>query len=414
MIIATPLSSGIPYSMGLVPSCSFGNLTGPTDALGNCTILEAVTNIFLQRSETSLQVLNNISDSMIALSYLDEYTYVAPPPTAELSLRDYTASTFGMETQCNAVSTQCNLEALDGASTPFFCSEAFQGDVSVMDEEEVYPACSPNCYPNWYLTYFTNSQRNENETGYGLLKGGGNPFYFGLATLVNKASDAIPLNSTEIVGPIHGGVAYVLECNSTVYDVEYDSVNGTITRFDTSMSNDSVANIFKGALGATTVGTDYLKQSASIAVFSESMQELCHKFAMSFNRATLSVGASTLQPNDAIVAQERSTKLVTRIPKAPLYTLVLANMLFVVLGIALAIMAIARSGGEVREIQARLSIEGLVADRFEGRRVPGLLFTIARMADMNIRSCYRYYSQDIGTYSVFFLCLILSGAWYLM
>ena len=185
---------------------------------------------------------------------------------------------------------------------------------------------------------------------------------------MNKATDTLPLNSPEIVGPIHGGMAYVLECNSTVYDVEYDSVNGTITRFDTSKSHDSVANIFKGALGATTVGTDYLKQSASVAVFSESMQELCHKFAMSFNRASLSVGALTLQPNDAIVAQERSIKLVTRIPKAPLYTLVLANMLFVALGIALAVLAIARSGGEVREIQARMSIEGLVVAIFEGRR----------------------------------------------
>ena len=108
-------------------------------------------------------------------------------------------------------------------------------------------------------------------------------------------------------------------------------------------------------------------QSASVAVFSESIQELCHKFAMS-NCASLSVGASTLQPNVAIMAQERSTTLVARIPKAPLYTFVLANMLFVALGIALAVLAIARNGGEVREIQARLSIEGLVADIFEGRR----------------------------------------------
>jgi len=68
------------------------------------------------------------------------------------------------------------------------------------------------------------------------------------------------------------------------------------------------------------------------------------------------------------MAQERSTTLVARIPKAPLYTFVLANMLFVALGIALAVLAIARNGGEVREIQARLSIEGLVADIFEGRR----------------------------------------------
>jgi lipopolysaccharide/colanic/teichoic acid biosynthesis glycosyltransferase len=68
------------------------------------------------------------------------------------------------------------------------------------------------------------------------------------------------------------------------------------------------------------------------------------------------------------VAQERFTKLVTHIPKAPLYTLVLTNILFVALSIALAVLVIARSGGEVCEIQARLSIKGLVIDIFKGRR----------------------------------------------
>lgn len=45
-----------------------------------------------------------------------------------------------------------------------------------------------------------------------------------------------------------------------------------------------------------------------------------------------------------------------------------ANLLFGVLGVVLTVIAIASSGGDVREVQARLSIVGLVADRFEGQR----------------------------------------------
>lgn len=52
----------------------------------------------------------------------------------------------------------------------------------------------------------------------------------------------------------------------------------------------------------------------------------------------------------------------------PLFTLVIANLLFVVLGIILTMIALPNSGGQSQSIQARLSITGLVADRFEGQR----------------------------------------------
>jgi hypothetical protein len=47
---------------------------------------------------------------------------------------------------------------------------------------------------------------------------------------------------------------------------------------------------------------------------------------------------------------------------------VAANLLFGILRVILALIAIASAGGDVREVQARLSIVGLVADRFEGQR----------------------------------------------
>jgi hypothetical protein len=73
----------------------------------------------------------------------------------------------------------------------------------------------------------------------------------------------------------------------------------------------------------------------------------------------------------AIAAQERESFLVARVPIAPLLTLVAASLFFVVIGYILTFVALATFGGEVREIQARLSVKGLVADRLEGARGSG-------------------------------------------
>jgi hypothetical protein len=70
----------------------------------------------------------------------------------------------------------------------------------------------------------------------------------------------------------------------------------------------------------------------------------------------------------ALAVQQRESFLVSRVPAAPLYTLVISNLLFVVFGVILTCIAIGVSTGDVREVQARLSIVGLVADRFEQQR----------------------------------------------
>jgi hypothetical protein len=159
----------------------------------------------------------------------------------------------------------------------------------------------------------------------------------------------------------------------TVYDIEYDSVNGTVSRFVTTASNDSVANIWQGAIALTTgnIGLPNLLQAASLADFSNSAQELADKMALAYSKTALAIGAEAVVPRPAIAAQERESFLVARVPLGPLFTLVVANLLFVVVGIILTSVALASSGGEVRDIQARLSVGGLIADRFEGIRGRG-------------------------------------------
>ena len=59
---------------------------------------------------------------------------------------------------------------------------------------------------------------------------------------------------------------------------------------------------------------------------------------------------------------------MSRAPAAPLFRLVIANLLFVAVGVILTLVALSTSGGEVRDVQARLNIAGLVADHFEGAK----------------------------------------------
>ena len=157
-----------------------------------------------------------------------------------------------------------------------------------------------------------------------------------------------------------------------MYDVEYDSVNGTISRFVATPSNASVANIWQAPMAHVDVAQPNLQTAASVAAFSaKNAQDLADQIALAYSKVALGVGAQSVRRAPTIAAQERTALLVARVPKAPLFALVGANLLFVLLGCILTGVALGTSGGETRDIQARLSIVGLVADRFEGGRAAG-------------------------------------------
>ena len=261
---------------------------------------------------------------------------------------DYRAITFSIQTQCSPISTRCNLNAYYSASTPYYCTSAFQGDVT---------------QDPWEMTYFMDGTMTNNITSdYGIS----NPYYLGWAVLLNRES-GFPTtleNDPDVIQAVDGGAGLVLGCNVTLYDVEYESVNATITRFVTRMSNASAINILQLPMALTVTAQPYLQQYASLAAFSGSGQEIADNMALSYSKAALSVFAGTLVPAPAIAARERTSTIVARIPQAPLFALIGANLLFctagiVLLGITLCVPSIAR------ETQARLSITGLAAHVFE-------------------------------------------------
>jgi hypothetical protein len=343
------------YSLSLQPNCTTGNNSFSDQQFDRspCSLNPGGSVVFLLNGTQSLQVLGNVSDIMTVFTYEGDstYAYLGIPPSDSLSQRDYVATTFGISTQCKLISNECDLRAPFGASTPFECTPAFAGDVTQ----------APG---NLVTIYLTDATMSSNLT----VRGIQNPFYVGLAALVNQqgGQGLTQTSGPEIVTPVHGGISFVLLCAATVYDIQYNSINGTVTRFVATASNDSTTNIWQGAIAYTGLGSPQLQQAASLAALSSSAQELADKIALAYSRIALAIGAEAVVPTPALAAQERSSSLVARIPAAPLFTLVAANLLIAALGVMLTLLALSSSGGEAGDVQARLSVMGLVADHFEG------------------------------------------------
>ncbi|KAK3671051.1 hypothetical protein LTR78_009012 [Recurvomyces mirabilis] len=275
-------------------------------------------------ANVSYEVLGNISSTARVSTFNSDngdYAFVAIPPSQELAQRDYTALTFG-----------------------FWCSAAFSGNLQAS-------------HSNWQMVHFVDPALTDiNITQ---VK---NPYYLGWAGLLTTLQGVI--DDPEIVDPVHGGMAFVMACNATLYNIEYDYVNGTVVRFVAQMTNSTVVEAAIGPM-ANDFAQPYLQQYAESAVFSNTSAELADKLSLSYSKAALSFFAQTINAVPATRAQERTSVLVARIEVAPLYALVVADLLYVVAGIGLMIAPLKMSSADVRQLQSRLGITALVADRFE-------------------------------------------------
>ncbi|KEQ58392.1 uncharacterized protein M437DRAFT_59500 [Aureobasidium melanogenum CBS 110374] len=341
------------HGFGLVEACTINN-NSFADAISSpghpCALNEAATSSMLVNGTHSLEVLNNVSSlaTVPTITSEKDYVYLAVPPSAMLAKEDWRVGSFALQTQCRLASAECDMRGVNGASTPFHCSDAFHGDVTSNPQDFIW-------------AFFTDGTMSDNDTSSGVE----NPSYFGMAALVNPNIGVRTVPGT--VNPMHGGTAFVLLCNTTVLEVTYDSVNGTITNLQGVLSNASTVNVWQSAMAYTVVGIPNMKQAASLAAMGHSPQQFTEDMALSFSKTALAIGSQSVEERSPLAVQTRFSFLVARVPTAPLYALVGANMLVVFVTVALTIVALMTSTGDVKEVQSRLSIVGLVADRFEDK-----------------------------------------------
>lgn len=345
------------HSVGLTSNC----YDVKTPFAVGCTINPAATATFLMNGQNTLSVIANLSETMRIHTISrgnDIYSYVGNPPSNLLDSTDYTAHSWALETHCAPVTSKCiNEGQISGAATAYKCPFAMEGTLFTPKSNVMT------------MAYFTDKTGTSNDTQFSSLQ---NPSYFAAIVAVNQNFGHGRSAEGEVTSTVHGADLFALFCNSTVYDLEYTSVNGTITRFIITPSNTTVINIVQGSQQYTNVGDPVILQGASIgALISTSGQGVADYFALTYSQTALGVASAAFEPRSAIESQQRETILVARIPIAPLACLLVANLSLVVLGVILTILALWAARGETREVQARLSIPGLVAAQFEGTRAVG-------------------------------------------
>ncbi|KAL3452761.1 hypothetical protein BJX65DRAFT_302668 [Aspergillus insuetus] len=326
------------YSFGLVPRClrSNNSIAAQYDIPLNSTEMPCAVGVagngwgYLIDSKRAIKALHNASDVATV------YTY--HPPNNQ-----YHIPTLA----CPHPLTTSTTQLTHGSGVAFNCSG---WDTSMPDSE-------------WLLARFTDRTMTQ-------LSGHGNPYYYAAAGSFGLSGSGAP-NSEDFVKLLHGGWSFILGCNSTIYDIEYDRVNGSISRFDPTPSNTSVSNIWETITIDITEDNYAMQEAISKAALSDTAQGFADSMAFAFSQAYLALGAETLERRPTYAVQDRRVSLVVRVPTAPLITLVVVNLLYVLCGFifaAVALLVSAGSAGGVPDIQLRLTVAGLVADRFEEQR----------------------------------------------
>lgn len=355
-----------------IPFCQEGSWTRigahtatPSNQTSRALYLTPLQLLFWIGSDEAFKTASNAS-SLNQISFFANgakkiaYLQNSKPPIG----LDYRANSFAVNTSCSAISRKCNLRPAYGASTPFNCTPAYHGDLTMVE-----PDAATLPYPI-SLTFFQDSALNEpiddNFSNFG------NPFYFGAAallpTLGTTAGGGRPSSiagDPEIVTPVHGGYAWVLGCSLTIYDLEYTWVNQVLASSTLTPSNASMAKIFGAAISGSWVGS-YFTNAAIISSFGNDSSDLANQFSAQASHITSAMTAGIMIEQPSQQQQRRTSILVARVPKAPLFTLLALNLIYPLMGLLLTLYVIFFSRyKETRDVQARFSVAGIVSAFFE-------------------------------------------------
>jgi len=144
-------------------------------------------------------------------------------------------------------------------------------------------------------------------------------------------------------------------------------VNGTIQNVAVRMSNGTVAGIPIMSIDPSIIKieqhiyTDWLSNSLA----SNSMSKFMTRRANTFSSLALAHYAAQIDTRTIELAQLRENPVVAKVPIAPLWTLVAANLTYAFFAIVSTVLAIISNSRDVSQVQKRLRILGLVAQPFE-------------------------------------------------
>jgi hypothetical protein len=253
---------------------------------------------------------------------------------------DFVAETTSMSTQCTPITQYCQLFNTTDAtghnlSIPYNCSAMFWGDLNVS------PYDGLEQFRGWDTSFY--------EMSNGLPKNISvasqlNPFYFNVTAAVFSttfsdiaATGDVDIWDGAIVDAGNSRVAFALSCNSTIYDVQYSMINGSITSFNATPSDPRKASIIKAPI-QVGFGRHNLFNAANLAVLNFD-QNVSDALADSFSQVGMALASGAFNNAPNVKERLRYDQIVTKVPKAAFWFLVVVCFSYAAVGLIIAIVA---------------------------------------------------------------------------
>ncbi|ETI22299.1 hypothetical protein G647_06372 [Cladophialophora carrionii CBS 160.54] len=354
-----------------------GPCSGQTAAgfdAGDCIISLGATSVFLTGANEAARVLSNTSSTNAVYDMYIDYTHFAYlGPAIIPSNLDYRAESLAIHTQCRQMGKQCNLGFnQSGTSEPFHCTDAFYGDLAqpIINGDDT-DAVSGLAFRSAGIVFYRDASltqlANKSTETESFLTRPNNPQHLAAWAKVELGATTLQTADGNVVKPTRGGTSWLLNCSATAYEITYSFINGTLQHVTAEVANGSVGTIL-AAGNYYGFGKVALETAAYSASQYNNTAQMADAWARAYSRTAMALGSGIMTARADLEEQLRSSRLVSRVPKAPLYTLVALNTVYAVLGFVLAWLALSSNPSETNELREKLSTAGLVAFCFEGDR----------------------------------------------
>lgn len=322
-----------------------------------------------KNTATPYQVVTYLPDTGVShslLFYPDaavEYDFTAFSLGTHYGI-DYVANTTSMVTQCTFATQECGVHGAttdqsDGnnISIPFHCYDDFSGNLGQT------PATGHERAQGWNMSFY---QLVDGTPKTIPVQAQSNPFHFYVATAVNSI-DLADFNSDSylpegtpgngsLVDAGQGFTAFALSCEATIYDVTFSIINGSFWDFNTSISSPQKASIVQAPL-QVGFGQYHLYETALLAVLANN-DSVAKSMGKAFSQTGMALASGVFDFDNNIQQRFRWTVSVTKVPKAPLFYLVVVCLVYSVFGMVMTVLALhLRRSPEVKDQQAKLMVE---------------------------------------------------------
>ena len=295
---------------------------------------------------------------------------------------DFEAPTYAIHTQCTNISPDCIRPDATGHPDQFDCTPGLYGYLKQNYADQLTPNGQPLTSDDNFIgmQYFEEESLStpvSNSESF-LPK---NPAYFGV--WINGYNHALPqqTNSTPAVYLNIDTYSWFMSCQTSVYDAHVLFINGTYTNFSSlSISNNSIGALFaapfvqlasdentalENTLGETNAYQLYYDWQSEYGI--ETANDLIGVgFGSVFSQKLLNFGSAVMQPRTNTREQRRMRTTVAKVPKVPLYTMLVLQLIYGFMPVILAVIALIKTKpSEAREIKSLLTVKGLARQLFD-------------------------------------------------